>query len=123
MNLKHDIRKLQIGKWYKAHNIIFMPKKYLEKHPYAESFGRKSQGALIVIWMQAAYHIGSYVYNEKMLFEIHEKYRNDKLIGLSLYNSATENDIDSYLIEEAEQDNFHTQIRGVLELKNEKDMK
>lgn len=87
-----DINNLEIGKWYKDGNILFMPIKKLDQHPYASRFGRFDDGAYELLWFQDVRHMGFYKYLN-VLYEIHNEDDRSYLYNDDYQNIIKEEDI------------------------------
>jgi len=111
-----DINNLKINKWYKDRNILFMPKKKLDMHPYASHFGRYDDGAYELTFVQDVRHMGLYIYNSNVLYEIHNI---ESQGGMGerhyLYNDDSQKTIEVEDIETPKQKDFRNVIESIFE--------
>lgn len=116
-----DINNLKIGKWYKDGNILFMPKKKLDRHPYARSFGRYDDGAYELLFVQDVRHMKMYIYIPNVLYEIHNVESQGGMGDRHyLYNADEQKTVEVEDIETPKDEDFRSVIESIFERPEEK---
>jgi hypothetical protein len=116
-----NLNKLKKSKWYKSGNILFMPAKIMEEHPWARSFGRYPDGAVEAIFVQSVRHLGFYNYDNR-IFEIHTEYNDDDSIKRQyLYDADRSLTIENEEVEIPKSSDFQETIKAVFEMDEEQE--
>lgn len=108
--------EFKIGQFYAHANILLMPLEILEKHPYAQSFGRYPDYAIKFWRIQTIFHMDKYT-NKEVIYEIYEE-GNDRAIdnGGYIYEDEWQERIDFDEIREADIPFKRKHIEGIFTL-------
>lgn len=104
-----NISDLKIGKWYKSHNILFMPVEYSDDTSLPRAFGSYPDRMVKLVYLQSASHM-SVLDISLLWWEEHIRENRE-----FLYHSDSENVLNSTDIESVSVKDFRDIIKAFFE--------